>query len=138
LSNELLNIWDAADAEISMVVAISLSTLTFAAATFLTGWVKTKDEAVASVAREDHLDQQKLTHARTQLSCAKQSVKDLLMAFAAFTFLLAQSVFIDPVSVATTQWNTSALLDAITASGGLGAGVICLLKAAWNVHNSVA
>jgi len=83
-------------------------------------------------------DTNKECKARRQLLCAKKSVTDLLLAFVAFSFLLAQSIFVDPLAVVGTEWNQLTILDSITSFGGLAAGMVFFLKAAWNIHESAA
>ena len=131
---QLLQIWKAADAQINAVLAMALSTLAFAAATFLTGWIKTKEQEVLQTVSDDTLNKE----AKLKLSCAKQAVRGLLIAFVAFAFLLAQSIFVDPLADADTEWTKLTIFDSITASGGLGAGMIFFLKAAINVYRSAA
>jgi hypothetical protein len=130
---ELLEIWKAADPGINVTLAMALSALVFAAATFLTHWVETKSKIFVETAG----DQNRRELAERQLICAKQGVKDLLKAFVAFSFLLADSIFVDPLAVIGAQWSGAAIFDAISSSGSLGVGMFFFLKAAWNIHDSV-
>ena len=130
---DLLEVWEGVDAEINATLAMALSTLAFAAATFMTGWVKTKEgEVIAHVGNDEQMQR-----ARHQLIHAKKAIKDLLLAFVAFSFLLGESIVVDPIAIAGTDWSNLTILDSITASGGLAVGLSLFLKAAWHIHASV-